>query len=98
VEDQKVKTAVIPVGESRIELLESTDPEGPIAKYIERRGEGLHHLALEVSNIQDALERLSKRGVTLIDEKPRIGAGGHKIAFLHPKGTKVLIELTEPRK
>jgi len=97
VEDQKVRTAVIPVGESRIELLESTDPEGPIAKYIERRGEGLHHLALEVSNIQDALETLSKRGVALIDAKPRIGAGGHKIAFLHPKGTKVLIELVEPK-
>ena len=74
VEDQKVRTAVIPVGESRIELLESTDPEGPIAKYIERRGEGLHHLALEVSNIQDALETLSKRGVALIDAKPRIAA------------------------
>lgn len=97
VEDQKVKTAVIPVGESRIELLESTDPDGAIAKHIERRGEGLHHLALEVSNIQEALETLSKRGIALIDEEPRIGAGGHKIAFLHPKGTKVLIELTEPK-
>ncbi len=98
VENQKVKIALIPVGESRIELLESTDPEGPIARHIERKGEGLHHLALEVSNIQDALETVSKQGIPLIDEKPRIGAGGHKIAFLHPKGTKVLIELIEPRK
>ncbi len=98
VENQKVKTAVIPVGESKIELLESTDPEGPIARHIERKGEGLHHLALEVSDIQGALETVSKRGISLIDEKPRIGAGGHKIAFLHPKGTKVLIELIEPRK
>ena len=99
VEDQKVKTAVIPLGESRIELLESTDPEGPIARHIERRGEGLHHLALEVSNLQDTLEAVSKQGVPLIDEKPRIGAGGHKIAFLHPRGTaKVLIELIESRK
>ena len=96
VADQKVKTAIIPVGESKIELLESTDPEGVIAKYIERRGEGLHHLALEVSNLQDALETLAKQGVTLIDEKPRDGVENTRIAFLHPKGTKVLIELVEP--
>ena len=96
VADQKVKTAVIPVGESKIELLESTDPEGVIAKYIEKRGEGLHHLALEVSNINDALETLAKQGVALIDEKPRNGVENTRIAFLHPKGTKVLIELVEP--
>ena len=95
VEDQKVKIAFIPVGETRIELLESTDREGPIAKYIERKGEGIHHLALEVSNIQEVLEAMSQQGMVLIDEKPRIGAGGHKTAFLHPKGTKVLIELVE---
>jgi len=95
VEDQKVKIAFIPVGESRIELLESTDREGPIAKYIERKGEGIHHLALEVSNIQEVLEAMSQQGMILIDEKPRIGAGGHKTAFLHPKRTKVLIELVE---
>jgi len=98
VEDQKVRTAIIPVGESKIELLESTDPGGVIAKYIERRGEGVHHLALEVGNIQDALEILEKKGVLLIDKKPRIGVEGARIAFLHPKGTKVLIELVEPRK
>ncbi len=96
VADQKVKTAIIPVGESKIELLESTDPEGVIAKYIERRGEGLHHLALEVSNLQDALDTLAKEGIALIDEKPRKGVEDTRIAFLHPKGNKVLIELVEP--
>ena len=97
VEEQKVKTAIIPVGESKIELLESTDPEGIIAKYIDRRGEGLHHLAFEVSNIQGALEAIADKGITLIDEKPRSGVENTNIAFLHPKGTKILIELVEPR-
>jgi len=95
VEAQKVRTAIIPVGESKIELIESTDPEGVIAKYIEKRGEGLHHLALEVSDIQETLEKLKKKGVQLIDEKPRIGVENTRIAFLHPKETKVLIELVE---
>ena len=97
VKAQKVKTAIIPVGESKIELIESTDPEGPIAKHIEKRGEGLHHLALEVSDIQSALETLGKKGIPLVDEKPRIGVEDTKIAFLHPKGMKVLIELVEPK-
>ncbi len=96
VADQKVKTAIIPVGESKIELIESTDPEGTIAKYIEKRGEGLHHLALEVSNIEDALATLVNKGVALIDEKPRKGVENTRIAFLHPKETKrVLLELVE---
>jgi len=95
VEAQKVKTAIIPVGEGKIELLESTDPEGVIAKYIEKRGEGLHHLALEVSDIQQALATLKEKGTPLIDEKPRNGVENTKIAFLHPKGTKVLLELVE---
>ena len=95
VEEQKVKAAMIPVGESRIELLESTDPEGVIAKYIEKRGEGMHHLALEVSNIQGILEILKEKGVPLIDMTPRIGAGGARVAFLHPRATKILIELVE---
>ena len=96
VEAQKVRTAIIPVGESKIELLESTDPEGVIAKYIEKRGEGLHHLALEVSDIQQMLDTLREKGVQLIDETPRSGVEGTRIAFLHPKETKVLIELVEP--
>jgi len=96
VEAQKVRTAIIPVGESKIELIESTDPEGVIAKYIEKRGEGLHHLALEVSDIQAALDTLREKGVQLIDERSRIGVENTKIAFLHPKQTKVLIELVEP--
>ncbi len=94
--DQKVRTAIIPVGESKIELIEPTEAEGTIAKYIERRGEGLHHLAFEVSNIQDALGTLINKGITLIDEKPRNGVENTKIGFLHPKGTRgVLIELVE---
>jgi len=96
VKEQKVKVAFIPVGESRIELIESTDPNGPIAKFIERKGEGIHHIALEVDNIEEALQKLKERGVQLIDEKPRIGAHKMKIAFLHPRSTKgVLLELCE---
>lgn len=97
VEAQKVRTAIIPVGESKIELLESTDPEGVIAKYIEKKGEGLHHLALEVGDIQQALDTLREKGIQLIDETPRIGVEDTRTAFLHPKEAKVLIELVEPR-
>jgi len=96
VPDQKVRVAVIPIGSSRIELLESTDPEGPIAKHIKTRGEGLHHIALEVKNIEEALAVMENNGVPLVDKKPRIGAGEAKIAFLHPKATKALVELTQP--
>jgi len=96
VEDQKVKTAIIPVGESKIELIESTDPEGTIAKFIESRGEGMHHLAFEVSNIEDALGTVANKGLALIDEKPRKGVENTRIAFLHPRGTgRVLMELVE---
>ena len=98
VEDQKVKTAIIPLGETKIELLESTHPDGAIAKHIEKRGEGLHHLALEVSDIQGTLETLKKKGIQLIDEKPKRGVEGTSIAFLHPKGTKILLEIVEPGK
>ena len=97
VEEQKVRTAIILIGESKIELLESTDPEGPIAKHIERRGEGMHHLALEVRDIQDALETMEKKGIPLVDKEPRTGVEGARIAFLHPRAAKVLIELVEPR-
>jgi len=96
-EEQKVRTAIIPVGETKIELIESTDPEGLIAQYIERRGEGLHHIALEVSDIESTLETLKKRGIPLIDEKPRTGVENSRIAFLHPKATKALLEIVEPR-
>jgi methylmalonyl-CoA/ethylmalonyl-CoA epimerase len=96
VAEQKVTTAFFPIGDTEIELLESTDPEGPIAKFIEKRGEGIQHIAFRVENIEEALEELKKQGIQLIDEKPRIGAGGAKIAFLHPKATGgVLIELCE---
>jgi len=96
VESQKVKVAFIGIGQSRIELLESTAPDGNIAKFIEAKGEGIHHLAVKVENIEKALEELSAKGYQLIDKTPRVGAGGHKIAFLHPKSTKgVLLELSQ---
>lgn len=96
VEEQKVKVAFIPTGNSKIELLESTDPEGPVAKYLAKRGEGIQHMALRVTNITKALEEVKSKGIRVIDEKPRYGAGGTKIAFLHPKDTNgVLIELCE---
>lgn len=98
VADQKVKTAIIPVGESKIELIESTDPEGPIARHIEKRGEGMHHLALEVDDIEAALAMLAKKGVPLIDTQPRTGVEGTRIAFLHPKDSRVLLELVETKK
>jgi methylmalonyl-CoA/ethylmalonyl-CoA epimerase len=96
VEEQKVTTAFFPVGESEVELLESTAPDGPIAKYLEKKGEGIQHVAFRVENIEAALEELKQKNIRLIDEKPRRGAGGAKIAFLHPKATNgVLVELCE---
>lgn len=96
VEEQKTTTAFLPVGESEIELLESTSSEGPIAKYIEKKGEGVQHIAFRVENLEAALAELKAKGVRLIDETPRIGAGGAKIAFLHPKATAgVLVELCQ---
>jgi methylmalonyl-CoA/ethylmalonyl-CoA epimerase len=95
VHDQNAKVAMLPIGESRIELLESTTPEGVIAKAIERKGEGLHHIAIRVHDIDSALDNLIKKGLSVVDKKPRIGAGGAKIAFLHPKATKALLELVE---
>lgn len=96
VPEQKVKVAMFPVGESRVELLGATSPDSPIARHLEKKGEGIQHVAFEVEDIEKALETLRARGVPLIDEKPRIGAGGHKIAFLHPKGTGgVLIEICQ---
>ncbi len=95
VKEQKVRAAVLPIGENRIELLESTDPEGPIAKHIMKRGEGIHHIALRVENIEETMAMLIENGVSLIDSQPRMGVGGSKIAFVHPKSTKILLELVE---
>ncbi len=96
VEDQKVRVAVFQVGESRIELLEAISPDSPIARFIARRGPGIHHLTLEVNNLRGTLENLEQRGVRLIDRNPHMGAGGESVAFLHPSSTaSVLIELLE---
>jgi methylmalonyl-CoA/ethylmalonyl-CoA epimerase len=96
VADQKVKTAFFKIGQTKIELLESTDPEGPIGKFIEKKGEGIHHIAFSVENIQEQLTAAAGKGVKLIDSVPRKGAEGLDIAFLHPKSTAgVLIELCE---
>jgi len=96
VAEQKVTTAFFPVGESEVELLESTASDGPIARYLEKKGEGIQHVAFRVENLETALQELKEKGIRLIDEKPRIGAGGARIAFLHPKSTNgVLVELCE---
>ncbi len=96
VEDQKVTTAFLPIKESEIELLEATSPESPIAKFIEKKGEGIHHLAIRVDDLEKALAELKEKGVRLIDEQPRKGAGGAMIAFLHPKATGgILLELSQ---
>jgi methylmalonyl-CoA/ethylmalonyl-CoA epimerase len=96
VRDQKVKTAFFQIGQTKIELLESTDPEGPIGKFLEKRGQGIHHVAFAVEGIEESLDELAEKGVQLIDKKPRKGAEGLDIAFLHPKSTfGVLTELCE---
>lgn len=96
VEEQKVKTAFFPVGQSEVELLESTEPDGPVAKFIEKKGQGFQHVAFRVADIDAALAELKSKNIKLIDQEPRIGAGGARIAFLHPKATGgVLVELCE---
>lgn len=96
VEDQKVKTAFFQVGQTKIELLEATSAESPVAKFIEKRGEGIHHVAFAVENIRISLAEVEKKGVMLIDKQPRPGAEGLEIAFLHPKSTGgVLTELCQ---
>lgn len=96
VADQKVKTAFFQVGQTKIELLESTSPDGTIAKFIDKRGEGLHHMAFAVDSVQTALNEAAEKDVRLIDSKPRPGAEGLNIAFLHPKSTfGTLTELCE---
>lgn len=98
VEEQNVKVCFIPCGDMEIELLESTTSEGPIAKFIDARGEGIHHLALHVDDLEAAIAEMKARGIRMIDDKPRYGAGGAKIAFVHPKATHgVLLELSQRR-
>lgn len=98
VAEQKVKTAFFMVGQTKIELLESTDAEGPIGKFIEKKGEGVHHIAFAVKDLEGALEETASKGVQLIDKTPRNGAEGLSIAFLHPKSTMgVLTELCEDK-
>lgn len=100
VKEQKVRTAFFKIGQSKIELLESTDPEGPIGKFIEKKGEGVQHVAIAVEGLQENLDEAAANGVMLIDKAPRKGAEGLDIAFLHPKSTRgVLLELCEnPKK
>jgi methylmalonyl-CoA/ethylmalonyl-CoA epimerase len=96
VTEQKVRVAFLPVGDTEIELLESTDADGPIARFIEAKGQGIQHIAFSVPDIEAALAELQEKGVRLIDEKPRYGAGGARIAFIHPKATHgVLVELCQ---
>ena len=98
VSDQKVRVAMLPVGDSRIELLEGTGPDSPISKFIEKRGPGIHHLAVNVDNIHAALAQLKENGVRLIDTEPRRGAGGCLVAFVHPSSMGgVLLELVQNR-
>jgi methylmalonyl-CoA/ethylmalonyl-CoA epimerase len=99
VPEQRVRTAFFLVGQTKIELLESTDPEGPIGKFIEKKGEGIHHIAFAVEKIEEQLKHAENMGVKLIDSIPRKGAEGLDIAFLHPKSTSgVLIEVCENKK
>lgn len=97
VEGQKVKVAMLPLGESRVELLEPTSDDSPISKFLEKRGGGIHHIAVEVDDIEATLAKLRAEGLELIDEKPRIGAEGCLVAFVHPRSSGgVLLELVQP--
>ena len=96
VSEQKVTTAFFPVGESEVELLEAVEPDSPVGRYLAKKGEGVHHIAFRVADIDEALSELKAKGIRLIDETPRMGAGGARIAFIHPKETQgVLVELCE---
>jgi methylmalonyl-CoA/ethylmalonyl-CoA epimerase len=98
VESERVKVALLPLGESRIELLEATDEDSPVGRQLRKRGEGVHHVTLEVRDLPGQLERLRERGVRIVGEAPRVGAGGRRVAFLHPRGASgVLVELVEAR-
>ena len=99
VEDQKVRVAMLPLGESRIELLEPTSDDSPISKFLEKRGGGIHHIAVEVEDIEASLAQLKAKGARLIDETPRIGAEGCLVAFVHPSSANgVLRELVQTHK
>jgi len=96
VEEQKVRVAFLPLGDTEVELLESTSEDGPIARFIEKNGEGMQHIAFRVDNIEEAIAHMKEKGMRMIDETPRYGAGGAKIAFVHPKSSnRVLVELSE---
>lgn len=96
VAEQKVRVAMLPLGESRVELLEPTSEDSPVAKFIAKRGAGVHHIAVRVADIRESMARLKARGAQLIDETPRIGAGGCLVAFVHPSSANgVLLELVE---
>lgn len=96
VEDQKVRVAMLPIGDTRIELLEPTSADSPISKFLEKRGGGIHHIAVEVENIEESLAKLKQNGARLIDETPRIGAENCLVAFVHPSSANgVLLELTQ---
>src|SRR5262245_38926384 len=96
VEDQGVRVAMLPIGESRIELLEATGAETPVGKFVSKRGPGIHHVCVEVDDIRQKVAELKSRGIRLIDEEPRRGAGGALVAFIHPSSTGgVLVELTQ---
>ena len=93
---QKVRVCMLPIGESRLELLEPTSADSPISKFLEKRGGGIHHVAVSVENIRATLHDLKQKGARLIDEEPRVGAGGCLVAFIHPSSTAgVLLELVE---
>ncbi len=98
VKDQKVRTAFFQIGETKIELLESTEPDGPVGKFIEKKGEGVHHIAFAVNNLNGTLKEIEAKGIQLIDKQPRNGAEGLEIVFLHPRSTYgVLTELCEKK-
>ncbi len=99
VKDQKVRTAFFMLGQTKIELLESTEDEGPIARFIRNKGEGIHHVAFETDNLREALKEAGEKNIQLIDKVPCLGAEGLKIAFIHPRSTNgILIELCEQKK
>jgi len=99
VPSQMVTTVFFKIGDSKIEFLEGSSPESPITKFIEKKGEGIHHICYEVDDLEETLSELQKSGIQLIDKSPRVGAHGKKIAFIHPKSTNgILTELTEKDK